>query len=276
MQIIHNKPSNSLAGLSTNERKIISTINLSNKTIVQSSDIVERFDISSQKANIILSRLCKKGWLQRIKRGSYILIPLESNSTQPLSEENWSMASELFSPCYLSGWTAAEYWNLTEQIFNTIVAFTASPQRKSEHTIAGIRYRTNQINSKNIFGTKKLWINNKQVLIADIHKTLVDVLMYPSIGGGGEHVVKIAKNYWKNKEADPNKLLEYSLRINKGVLFKRLGYTAEIFGSVPNDWLDDLRSRISQGISKFDPTSPDKGKILTRWHLRYNAPTINV
>lgn len=269
----YNLKEKELAGLSAKERKILSSLMLSEKTIFNPTDLVKNFNVSSQTANQVLSRLYKKGWLYRIKRGSYIIIPLESQSVQPFPEETWSIATELYSPSYLSGWTAAEHWDLTEQIFNTIVVFTTSPQRNSLQKIAGIRYRTHQIQNYAFFGIKKLWVNNRLILIADIHKTLIDVLTYPKIGGGGEHVIKIVKNYWKKKEADSEILLEYAIKINRGVLYKRLGYTAELFSSVSEDWLKLLRSRISKGVSKFDPIGPNKGKIITRWLLRYNVTT---
>ena len=33
-------------------------------------------------------------------------------------EDPLVIAEKLFSPCYVGGWSAAEYWGITEQIFN--------------------------------------------------------------------------------------------------------------------------------------------------------------
>ena len=82
-------------------------------------------------ANKILLRLEKKEWLRRVSRGVYILVPLSSPQPDIAPEDPWAMALELFSPCYIGGFSAAEYWDLTEQVFNTIVVFTTSYQRKS-------------------------------------------------------------------------------------------------------------------------------------------------
>ncbi len=56
------------------------------------------------------------------------------------------------------------------------------------------------------------------------------------------------------------------------MIFKRLGYTAESWGSVSEEWLASCRKNVSAGISKLDPAGSPKGSILTRWGLRINVP----
>jgi predicted transcriptional regulator of viral defense system len=55
--------------------------------------------------------------MSRIARGFYVPVPLESpNPDMPL-EDPWLVGMRLYSPCYIGGWSAAEYTDLTEQIF---------------------------------------------------------------------------------------------------------------------------------------------------------------
>ncbi|MDP8289108.1 MAG: hypothetical protein RAP03_20750, partial [Candidatus Electryonea clarkiae] len=176
--------------------------------------------------------------------------------------------------CYLSGWTSAEHWDLTEQIFNTVMVFTSAPQRKSNHKIAGINYKTRQVNENRLFGIKQVWINNNQILIADIHKTVVDILDAPEIGGGGQHSLKVAKNYWTSSNVDTELILSYADIIKRGTLYKRIGYSAEKYGNVTDDWLDLIKSKISRGISNFDSGGSKKGKIDLKWSLRINVPNL--
>ena len=45
-------------------------------------------------------------------------------------DESWVLARAVFEPCYIGGWSAAEHWGFTEQIFNSTMVFT---------TVGGIR-----------------------------------------------------------------------------------------------------------------------------------------
>src|SRR5689334_20123614 len=58
----------------------------------------------------ILARWAGKGWISRIKRGLYIPVPLESNTSDIPLEHPWAIAEKLYHPCYIGGWSAAEYW----------------------------------------------------------------------------------------------------------------------------------------------------------------------
>lgn len=261
-----------IGGLSVRERSILGDLLRAGHTTINVQDIVAKFGLNRPLANKILSRLEKKGWLQRTKRGVYIFVPIDSITPDTLPEDPWALAMDLFKPCYISGWSAAEYWELTEQIFNTTVVYTVQSQRKGIQKIANITYRTHQIPEKELFGTKKIWRNDVPVIIADLHRAIIDILDSPELGGGGRHSLDVVRTYWESEKADLNLLYEYAEKLNRGVIFKRLGFTAEIFGQIPESWLEKCRERLSAGISNFDPTGPKQGKIISRWRLRINIP----
>ena len=259
-------------GLSLRERTILAQFMRKRRVTLDSQDLTKEFDLSRPLANKILLRLERKGWLQRSKRGVYIFVPLSSVSPETMPEDPWALAMELFAPCYISGFSAAEYWELTEQIFNAVVVYTTRPQRRATQRLASITFRTHHIPESGLFGTKKIWRNNIPVVVADPHRTLIDVFCYPECGGGGRHSLDIAHAYWKSGKAEPETLLDYALRLKRGVVFKRLGFTAELWGSVPPEWIQRCMSHITAGVSKLDPSGADKGRILTRWKLRINLP----
>ncbi len=259
-------------GLSTRERIILSDFLRKGRVTIEGRDVANKFDLNRPLANKILLRLERKGWLQRSKRGVYIFVPLTSTTPETMPDDPWALAMELFKPCYISGFTAAEHWELTEQIFNAIVVFTTHAQRRATQKLANITFRTHRISESRLFGTSKVWRNNIPVLVADRHRTLIDVLDYPELGGGGRHVLDIAHAYWKSGKAEPKKLVQYAKKLNRGVIFKRLGFSGELWGDVNEEWLEACRKNISAGISKLDPSGANKGKILTRWKLRINVP----
>ncbi|MES1221392.1 MAG: type IV toxin-antitoxin system AbiEi family antitoxin domain-containing protein, partial [Bacteroidota bacterium] len=72
------------AGLGNKERQLIDSIVGSGKTIIHGSELQREFGYSSAAANLMLSRLHKKGWLQRLKAGVYRIVPLGSVSANPI------------------------------------------------------------------------------------------------------------------------------------------------------------------------------------------------
>lgn len=260
------------AGLSSREREIIDHLIAAEKVTVSSAALTELGGISRTEANQTLSRLYRKGWLRRVKRGVYVVVPPGSIGPDPPVQDAWSLAMQLFSPCFISGWSAAEYWDLTEQIFNSVVVVTARAQRRAISTYAGVTFRTRSLGERRMFGTARKWFGSSQVEIADSHRTIIDILDIPELGGGGRHTLDIVGAYWRSGRADPERLLEYARRFERGTVFKRLGYTAERAGVVDADWLEHCRVGISRGISKLDPRGPDQGRILTRWNLKVNFP----
>lgn len=268
MELEYNKQ----AGLGERERRLIDEMTRSGRLVLRAEDLEQELGCKRAAANLLLSRLCKKGWLQRLKPGIYRIVPLGSASSNPVPEDSWAIAAALFSPCYISGWSAAEHWDLTEQIFNSTIVFTATKQKKRDQIIAGLAYRTKHIRVECIFGTQKIWSSNTQIQVADIHRTIIDILADPEVGGGGRHTVDIVKEYWRKKEARPELLWEYAEKLNDGAVFRRLGYVAEAIGNLPEAWLKKCELKIKTGIIRFDPAGPNTGPIITKWGLRINIP----
>lgn len=228
--------------------------------------------LSAPHANKVLSRLATKGWLLRVGRGVYSVVRLGIPSPEASIEDPLALAMSLFAPCYISGWTAAEHWDLTEQIFNSIVVVTTKPQRVRERTVAGIRFVCRVVDADKMFGAARVWSGSRRVDIADPHRLIIDILAAPDLGGGGRHTVDIARAYFNSKHCDLDKVLGYAERYGKGVVFKRLGFCAELFAKVSPEWLERCRERVSAGLSLLDPGGPKRGKIVSRWGLRINMP----
>jgi predicted transcriptional regulator of viral defense system len=201
---------------------------------------------------------------------------LGADSVEPVSENGWAIAMELFSPCYISGWTAAQHWDLTEQIFNTTVVVTAKKLRKTHYKVAGVEFKTRFTSEKNIFGTKKLWSGNRSIQIADLHRTIIDVLDDPRIGGGGRYMVDLVKAYWQKDDANPETLLQYAFKLNHGTVFKRLGFLSEKTGNLSTTLINSLHTKINKGIILLDPHGPKSGPIITKWGVRVNIPLEDV
>lgn len=261
------------AGLSSQERKIISNFSALEKDTLNVDDLINLLSCKRTTANQILRRLTQKGWLQRIKHGVYIIVPLSSTTATPAVENIWPLAMDLFKPAFISGWSAAEHWDLTEQIFNSVSVATLKPQRESIQIMGNIKFRTRKLVKKQFFGIKRVWFGSKVVEVADPSRTIIDILDLPRFGGGGRHMIDIINQYWHSDKSDPNLLLDYALRYNRGSVFKRLGFLAEKLNApVSEKWLKTCHMHISKGISYLDPDSPKSGNIISKWNLRINLP----
>jgi predicted transcriptional regulator of viral defense system len=261
-----------LAGLSVGERRILGALVATEDAAVTADNVVRAHPMSRPAANQIIRRLHRKGWLQRIKRGVYAVVPVEARTPRPPIESAWPLAMRLFEPCYISGWSAAEHWDFTEQIFNSISVVTGHPQRRGTQVLAGVTFRTKAIAADRIFGTTKLWLGSQAVEIADPHRLVIDILDSPELGGGGRHTLDIVREYWRSSQRDPERLLAYAKRYARGSVFKRLGFSAERFGSVDDAWLEECRRHLTAGISRLDPGGSETGRIVSRWNLRVNVP----
>jgi predicted transcriptional regulator of viral defense system len=264
------------AGLGNKERQLIDAVIGSGKTIIHGSQLQQEFGYSNAAANLMLSRLYQKGWLQRLKAGVYRIVPLGSDSANPIPEDAWTIAMEMFAPAYIGGWTAAEHWDLTEQIFNTTVVFSAHKQKSTDQTVIGLSFKIKFLQQKNLFGTTKIWSENMPIQLSDLHRTLIDVLDDPAIGGGGRSMIDIFMAYKDKKEADPEMLWQYARQLDNGGIFKRLGFLSERILKAPVDYLEKIQTECNTGIVLLDPQGPRTGPIIKRWGIRINIPLADV
>jgi predicted transcriptional regulator of viral defense system len=264
------------AGLSNKERLLIDSIIGAGNTMIRRSDLQQQFGYSQATSNLVLSRLHNKGWLQRLKAGVYRIVPLGSDSANPLPDDVWGIAMEMFAPGYIGGWTAAEHWDLTEQIFNTTVFFSVHKQKSTNQSTVGLSFKIKFLKKEHLFGTTKIWSENKPVHLSDIHRTLIDVLDDPAIGGGGRSMVDIVNAYWHKKEANPEILWKYAYQLKHGGIFKRLGFLAERILHTQADYLKKIQAECNTGIILLDPQGPNSGPIIKKWGLRVNVPLADI
>ena len=121
--------------------------------LISVGDAAAALDEPRSRAAKRLAALAKRGWIQRAKRGVYLVRPLEVGPEQrAVAEDAWVVAHELFGPCYIGGWSAAEYWNLTEQIFGSTLVVTAANIRSTSQDYLGHRFRLFRVPESRVFG----------------------------------------------------------------------------------------------------------------------------
>jgi predicted transcriptional regulator of viral defense system len=235
------------------------------KDLVTIEDAEKALSVDRHAAAKVLSRWQRQGWLRRVGRGIYASIPLDALTTEQVLKDPWVLVPALFSPGYVGGWTAAEHWDLTEQLFRSIFVFTARPFRSKQQTAQGVSFTLKRISEDALFGLKTLWRGQARVSIADKHRTIVDLLSDPATGGGIRHVARCLQNYLRDPEADAETLIRYADKFGNGAVFKRLGFLASQM-SGKESLAQTCRQRLTEGNAKLDPVLPCR-RLVKAWRL---------
>jgi predicted transcriptional regulator of viral defense system len=223
------------------------------------------------EAGQLLGYLARRGWLSRVRRGLYVAVPLDARRSGEWVEDPWVVAERLFSPCYIGGWSAFEHWDLTEQIFRTLIVVTTRRVRHRDLEVQGLPIHLTVRSREALFGTVSVWRSQNKVDVSDPSRTLIDVLDDPRLGGGMRSVNDALREYLHSEHRDDPRLVEYGDRLGNHAVFKRLGYLLEQSGSDATDLIEASLARRSSGLAKLDPSAKDAGRILRRWGLRVNV-----
>lgn len=225
---------------------------------------VETLGIDRGPAAKLLSRWRQQGWLRRVGPGLYVPVPLGTRRDESVVADPWILVPSLWKEHYVGGWTAAQHWDLTEQLFREIVVFTAARVTKPRFEADGTVFIVRHVDEARLFGLKTIWRGATKVTISDPARTVLDMLDMPECGGGIDHAAACLEALLGTK-GSAGQLIEYADRLGNGAVFKRLGFLAETrLGS--KRIAAACRSRLTQGYSKLDPALPAQ-KLVTAWRL---------
>jgi len=121
-----------IKSLSQKEVEIIAWLEFYQKYFFTIKDIEQFFKDKSQRYNTIKS-LLKKKRIVKLNREGYYLIPIKAK-TGGWAEDPFILADEIFNSkdYFIGGWSAANYWHLTDQIPFKIEVFTTKRQGRKK------------------------------------------------------------------------------------------------------------------------------------------------
>ena len=232
--------------------RLAALLNQSANEIVRVEDAMTAFKIGRPAAAKMLARWTAQRWLKRVGPGLYAPVPLDARSTEQVLEDPWVLVPSLFGNAYIGGWSAAEHWDLTEQLFRDTFVFTTKAIRARHHEISGLSFELRHIQQTALFGTRTIWRGQTRVQVSDIHRTMIDMLADPSSGGGIRHVADCFAAYLKSAEASAETLIAYASKLNNGAIYKRMGYLATPYPE-QGTLISACRQLMTKGNAKLDP-----------------------
>lgn len=233
--------------------------------VIHISDVTKALSISRTEAAKRLARWKEQGWLSRVGAGVYVPASINTLGSERVLDDAWILVPALFAPAYIGGRTAAEHWDLTEQIFKDVVVLTSQAIRQKHLTRQGFDFTLKHLSDEKIFGTKTVWRHHTKVPVSDVHRTIIDMLDDPALGGGIQQVSDCLNAYLKRTDRSDPKLIEYGERLGNGAVFKRLGFLAE--RQPDGAALAELcRARLTAGNAKLDPAL-DCPRLMSKWRL---------
>jgi predicted transcriptional regulator of viral defense system len=233
--------------------------------LIRVEDVMTILALDRKSASKTLARWYAQKRLQRVGHGLYTAIPLAVRATEQVLEDPWILVPALFDSAYIGGWTAAEHWDLTEQLFRDILVFTTKAIRVRKRDVHGITFLLRHIQLNAIFGTRNIWRGQIKVQVSDVHRTIIDMLADPSVGGGIRHVADCFTAYFQHKDANSETLIQYAEKLGNGAVFKRMGFLAE---TIPDQkvLIEACRKRLTQGNAKLDP-GLECPRLVRAWRL---------
>lgn len=257
---------NKLLGIGKLDRKRLGLLLRGTKSTISVKEAVNLLNLPAPFSAKLLARWTKKGWLCRVKRGVYLPISLESTTPDITLEDPWEVATKLYSPCYVGGWSALEHYGLTKQLFRTITIFTTQKPRDRHPQIKGIPFILRTIPKEKFFGSKIEWRSGIKILISSPERTIVDLLIDPSIVGGVRNVTDVLNSYLKSDFKNLSTVIQYLNRINNSAAFKRLGFLLEQLSPEEKQAIHECSQFVTISKTKLDTKLISK-KFITRWRL---------
>jgi predicted transcriptional regulator of viral defense system len=233
---------------------------------------------SPQQLRKLVSKLSQSGWIEIIKRGTYVV-------TSPLYSGNipaYAIANALVQPMAISFWTALAHHGFTTQNPTVIQAVTpikvVTPEMRmgeAYHPRGRACWRTFNLEIEFIYtqpnrfwGFQKEWVNSwTQVAVTDRERTVLDVLIHPELFGGIRPAGELLEEALP--QIDIPRLVEYALRYDVGAVIKRLGWFLARMG-IEQARLELLRKYPVTGIIRLDSSHPRVGSVDPVWLIDEN------
>jgi predicted transcriptional regulator of viral defense system len=223
---------------------------IENYAIIDKSIIKKILKTNNNSSYTLLNRLSSKKEIIKLIKGKYS-IP---------NTNAFVVATNIFSPAYLSFWSASYFKGYTEQILNSIDIVVTS--KRQSFNFQGYKINFIKLNKKMFFGYEKIKLGNFFIFIADDEKLLIDSVFYEKNLGNFDEIIKIIKKSNLSKE----KIIDYLKRIDNISLTKKIGFLLEKYKKMDISKNFNLKDKNYIKLSKYLKNK----KINTKWRIYHD------
>jgi len=256
--------------LAPNARRFLAAIAAKEKRVFSIEDAIPYWS-SPHQARKALSRLQRNGWIERLERGLYLIVPLEAGPERRWTEDPLVLAAQMAPEGVIAYWTASHYWGMTEQVPRTTFVQITNRRSRPKISLLGMRFQFVTIVWRKLFGETRQSGDGMEFKITDREKTIVDACDRPDLSGG---ILQIAQTLETGEPLEWEKVDAYLQRMKSGAIYKRLGFLIERLEiELPSkeQMLSQWRAAITEGIADLEPGRGRKGRIESRWRIRVNV-----
>jgi predicted transcriptional regulator of viral defense system len=259
--------------LSPTEAKVVLSLEADAVEELTLDGVRRRAGVSPGFARKLAHGLVKKGWLQRLGRGRYLLNPSRHGPDAIPDTDPFRLGSRIVSPYYFGFATAAELWGLLPQAGS--LYYIVTPKSGSARWRHTAQFRRITVSPNRFFGIDRIERRGETIQVSNRERTVLDCLARPQLAGGLGGVVKIIES--AGRTLNWTRLERYLRRLGSRSLTVRLGYLLETHGSTvhpPAGWLDRFRARPNDSYVPLGAPMEfgRRGPHDPRWHVIRNVP----
>ncbi len=265
MSVLYDLSTKALAPL---EARLVHSMEDNGLPVVDVDDAVDIIGDPSQ-ARATLLQLEKKGWLDRVRRGRYILNSRFRTDGRPAVLTPAMRASGIVSDGYVGWLAAAAHHGLTSLEPTTLRVATTRQHRPTG--VDGVRIDFIKVKPEKLFGFQV--DKSAGIAVSTIARTVVDCVDRPKFAGGYAEIGVIVRAACDR--ADVSEIVDAAIRNASVSTIQRLGF---YLGTMRPDRFDETsRSRLLAHIGKGsrarmgndDYRDGDFG-YQKRWQLQVN------
>ena len=235
--------------ISKRESQLMNQMDHRGMVIFTPMDVRRFLKTSHENSNRIIRNMLDKGTIVRVERGKYILHDTLRNL------DIYEIASCIFTPSYLSFWSALHFHSMTDQVPRQI--FMATTRRKRPLSLQGQTIRYVTLSDRLFFGYQRVG----KVVVSDPEKTIIDSLSHIEYSGGIKHIFDAIST-----DLDPSRLVEYCMRTRSTSIASRLGYIMETKGlKFRSEQLEKMITTYTKLDRKLKGSNPNP-----KWKLYVN------
>jgi predicted transcriptional regulator of viral defense system len=206
-------------------------------------DICRFGGLGRDEAYVYLHRMLERNLIRRVQRGKFTV-----------HEDPFAVSSQLITPSYISFLSSLYLHGKLEQSINAI--FIVTPVKRAPMRVMDMDVRFVKLRPDLVFGFRKVRKGESYVSLAELEKTVVDILYLP-------RYARISTVAHLMREVDVQKLERYARRMGEPVV-RRAGYLLDRAG------VEHGLKPSTKSIYKLNPSIGSLGSMDKKWLLYIN------